>query len=321
MGELNITSGGQSFPHLLYHFVLTYSNPEDVTLCYSESFESLSDGLQNALWELGCVPLHHRTDRMSLAVNNASDEREFTGLYGALLRHYNNDGAEDSAAQGERERRRIFGTQPPDWRTARSAARRRDRGLRGRGKHRVDYRHIIHWLVRKPGAFENYRYRDELFPPSRFRMIRVEIEGMPSRSTPNVPMVTPATAMKRFGWREDKKRMKLLRSLVLAVLVTAAGNAQVAVAAGDVGNGLSRAGLELARGAVCPGTGIATAAPDILASGKTLAFQLAAVGWGTGRIMIPPVAGAARDISFALARAGWHLIPRRDNDKPRSDAK
>ncbi len=43
--------------------------------------------------------------------------------------------------------------------------------LRGRGKHRVDYRHIIDWLVRKPGAFENYRYREELFPTSRFRMV------------------------------------------------------------------------------------------------------------------------------------------------------
>jgi hypothetical protein len=42
--------------------------------------------------------------------------------------------------------------------------------LRGRGKHRVDYRHIIDWLVRKPGAFSNYRYREELFPTSRFRM-------------------------------------------------------------------------------------------------------------------------------------------------------
>ncbi len=88
MGELNITIGGQSFPHLLYHFVLTYSNWEDVSLCYSESFESLSDGLQNALWELGGAPLDHRTDRMSLAVNNASDEREFTTRYEALLRHY-----------------------------------------------------------------------------------------------------------------------------------------------------------------------------------------------------------------------------------------
>jgi antitoxin component HigA of HigAB toxin-antitoxin module len=34
----------------------------------------------------------------------------------------------------------------------------------------VDYRHIIEWLVRKPGAFENYRYKEDLFPSSRYRM-------------------------------------------------------------------------------------------------------------------------------------------------------
>ena len=44
MSELGITIGGQSFPHLLYHFVLTYSNWETASICYSESFESLSDG-------------------------------------------------------------------------------------------------------------------------------------------------------------------------------------------------------------------------------------------------------------------------------------
>jgi hypothetical protein len=42
--------------------------------------------------------------------------------------------------------------------------------LRGEGNHRIEYRHIIDWLVRKPGAFENYRYRDDLFPTSRFKM-------------------------------------------------------------------------------------------------------------------------------------------------------
>src|SRR3954463_7068055 len=42
--------------------------------------------------------------------------------------------------------------------------------LRGRCKHRIDYRHIIDWLVRKPGAFENYRYREDLFPTSWFRL-------------------------------------------------------------------------------------------------------------------------------------------------------
>jgi hypothetical protein len=268
MGELNITIGGQSFPHLLYHFVLTYSNWEDVSLCYSESFESLSDGLQNALWELGGAPLDHRTDRMSLAVNNASDEREFTTRYEALLRHYKMTGQKIQAGKanengdveqrhyrlkravdqslllrdgrdfasvneykaylrslvaqlnaGRRERLRIEMQYLRPLPAGRLESRKRERvkvdsgsliyvdrnvysvhsrligeqvearlgaevvevwyagrkvedlaRLRGRGKHRVDYRHIIDWLVRKPGAFGNYRYRDELFPTSRFRM-------------------------------------------------------------------------------------------------------------------------------------------------------
>src|SRR5206468_12841251 len=42
--------------------------------------------------------------------------------------------------------------------------------LRGRTQYQVNYRHIIDWLVRKPGAFANYRYREHLFPSSRFRM-------------------------------------------------------------------------------------------------------------------------------------------------------
>ena len=42
--------------------------------------------------------------------------------------------------------------------------------LRGQRKHLINYRHVIDWLVRKPGEFENYQYRDDLFPTSRFRM-------------------------------------------------------------------------------------------------------------------------------------------------------
>jgi len=41
--------------------------------------------------------------------------------------------------------------------------------LLGRGHQRIDYRHLIWSLVRKPGAFANYRYRDELFPTVTFR--------------------------------------------------------------------------------------------------------------------------------------------------------
>ncbi len=41
--------------------------------------------------------------------------------------------------------------------------------LRGDKEHRIDYRHVIWSLVRKPGAFARYRYREELFPTLVFR--------------------------------------------------------------------------------------------------------------------------------------------------------
>ncbi len=41
--------------------------------------------------------------------------------------------------------------------------------LSGRQGHRINYRHIIGSLVRKPGAFARYRYREELFPTLVFR--------------------------------------------------------------------------------------------------------------------------------------------------------
>ena len=268
MTESGITIGGQSFPHLLYHFVLAYSNWEDATVCYSESFESLSEGLQNALWELGGTPVEHRTDRLSTAVNNMTDTKEFTVRYEALLRHCGMVGQKIQAGKanengdveqrhyrlkraieqalllrgsrdfsslaeykqflrlllaqlnaGRRERVKTemqYLKALPDTRleSNKRVKVRVDSGsiiyvdrnvysvhsrligeevearvtvetvevwyagqkveqlprLRGRGKHRVDYRHIIDWLVRKPGAFSNYRYREELFPTSRFRM-------------------------------------------------------------------------------------------------------------------------------------------------------
>ena len=41
--------------------------------------------------------------------------------------------------------------------------------LRGSEEHRIDYRHVIWSLVRKPGAFARYRYREDLFPSLTFR--------------------------------------------------------------------------------------------------------------------------------------------------------
>jgi hypothetical protein len=41
--------------------------------------------------------------------------------------------------------------------------------LIGTHHHRIEYQHVIHSLVRKPGAFAASRYRDDLFPTTTFR--------------------------------------------------------------------------------------------------------------------------------------------------------
>lgn len=270
MNSLGIIIGGQPFKHLIYHFVLTYSNWETGRICFSESFESLTDGLQKALWELGGVPQSHRIDRMTAAVPSKQKEkqRHFTRRYEALLRHYKLEGykiqtgkpnengdveqrhyrikravdqalllrghrdftsREDYAAfleklfsqlnTGRRDRlkeelkqlkrlpdtlydscKRLSVKVRPsstirvannvysvDSRLIGETVRIRQYAeylevwygqrcvekiprLRGEEKHHIQYRHIIDWLVRKPGAFANYRYRQDLFPSHRFRM-------------------------------------------------------------------------------------------------------------------------------------------------------
>ena len=268
MNKLGITIGGRPFDHLIYHFVLTYSNWETGTICFSESFESLSEGLQNALWKLGGVPENHRTDCLTTAVQKTSHPDDFTRRYQDLLDHYGLTGCKtnpnsphengdveqrhhrfkravdqslllrnsrdfadrheyerflrrlfeqlnagrkgrfleeqavlhrlpkhridacktstttvgpsstirvnhnvysvDSRLTGERIKVRLFMDHLEIW----YGQKRVDLlpRLRGEGKHKINYRHIIDSLVRKPGAFENYRYRNELFPTSRFRI-------------------------------------------------------------------------------------------------------------------------------------------------------
>jgi transposase InsO family protein len=70
--------------------VLTYSNWEWAQVCPSESFESLSAGLQGALWRLGGVPEEHRTDNLSAATHELAEShgRDFTMRYRELLDHY-----------------------------------------------------------------------------------------------------------------------------------------------------------------------------------------------------------------------------------------
>jgi hypothetical protein len=89
MGELRITIAEAPFAHLLYHFVLAFSRWEHVEVVEGgESFEALSKGLQNALWQAGGAPQEHRSDSLSAAFKNLVEEEDFTLRYTALLEHY-----------------------------------------------------------------------------------------------------------------------------------------------------------------------------------------------------------------------------------------
>jgi len=268
MNHLNITIAHQPFEHLVYHFVLCYSNWQAGRICFSESFESLSLGIQDALWKLGGVPSIHRTDNLTSAVHKVGHPDVYTDKYRALASHYgfkssktnpasphengdvekSNDlfkkavdqsliirGSRDfdtleeyekflqriidrmnqnchkrfaeeievlkslpnlryndyetryskvgkggtfrllhntysahSRLAGEKIKVRIFADKLEIWYAQRHIETLPR--LRGENGHYINYRHIIDRLVRKPGAFENYCYKDDLFPTSQFRI-------------------------------------------------------------------------------------------------------------------------------------------------------
>jgi hypothetical protein len=56
--------------------------------------------------------------------------------------------------------------------------------IRGSNRHSIHYRHIIDSLIKKPGAFHNYVFREELFPSTNFRLAYDQLcEKTPSRAT------------------------------------------------------------------------------------------------------------------------------------------
>jgi hypothetical protein len=69
MTSLGVTLGGVAFPHLVYHLVLVYSNIEAVQICFLESFESLVEGFERGIWQVGGVPRQHRTDHLGAAIH------------------------------------------------------------------------------------------------------------------------------------------------------------------------------------------------------------------------------------------------------------
>ena len=89
MNSLNITIAGNPFPHMLFHWMLPFSRWETVSICFSESFASLSQGYEDAVWELGAVPGEHRTDNLTAATHHeGGNKRAFNERWSDLLKHY-----------------------------------------------------------------------------------------------------------------------------------------------------------------------------------------------------------------------------------------
>ncbi len=280
MTDLGVTIAGEPFAHLVYHFVLTYSNTEAASICFSETFEALAEGIEKALWQIGGVPQQHRTDHLSAAVRQLrkEEQEDWTQRYQALMAHYgmqptwNNVGVAHENGDVEQSHHRFkeavdqalrvrgsrdFATRAAYERFVHDLIHKRNQTrttrltaekaalrplpvaplspckelrvtasrfstisvagnvysvpsrligtsilirvhsevlegyvgttrvfevprLIGKHHHQIDYHHIIWSLVRKPGAFAAYRYRDELFPTTTFRLAydRLRTDGV-----------------------------------------------------------------------------------------------------------------------------------------------
>jgi transposase len=269
MNELEITISRAIFDHLIFHFMLTYSNMEAVHICFSESFEALSEGMEACIWELGGTPLWHRTDNLTAAVIKPLPDggHEFTDKYQTLLAYYsmepraNKAGCANQNGDVEQSHHRFkkavdqalrvrghrdFANRETYTAFLQALVKKRNLSrskriaierpllqelpkkplnlsreftvrvsrfslinvltnhysvpsrligsrvkvrlraehlevylgtvlvltlprMRGRNRQRVDYRHVVWSLLRKPGAFASYCYREELFPTTTFR--------------------------------------------------------------------------------------------------------------------------------------------------------
>lgn len=85
--ELKIHIKGQYFEHMLFHFMLPYSRWEAVSLAFTESFETLTDGYRRAVRKLGAVSREHRTDNLAAAVPIGKRD-EFQKRWTDFLDHY-----------------------------------------------------------------------------------------------------------------------------------------------------------------------------------------------------------------------------------------
>jgi hypothetical protein len=170
MGKLCITIAGALFVHILYHFVLAFSRWEYVEVVEGgESFESLSKGLQNALWQAGGAPKEHRTDSLSAAFKNLDEEQDFTVRYTALLAHYGLSGTRNNRGVSHEN-----GSVESSHRYLKDAI---EQALLMRGHRDFDDRVAYEGFVREVVMRRNRRHA------AAFRIEREQLQDLPVRRT------------------------------------------------------------------------------------------------------------------------------------------
>jgi hypothetical protein len=95
--------------------------------------------------------------------------RELTVRVGStgILRVLNNGYTVPSGLQGKRVKVKVYEWQIEVW-YANQCVETLSR-MTGIHRYQINYRHVIDTLLRKPGGFRNYRYREDLFPRTVFR--------------------------------------------------------------------------------------------------------------------------------------------------------
>ena len=205
LSDLGVTLRGVAFPHLLFEWVLSYSRWTYVELALSETFEALVSGLQGALRTLGAeqaLLLRGERDfvdeaaylrfvravvdeeRNAPAAARVAEERPYLRpLPSARVPEYTTFECRVRKWSTIRVGGRVYSV--PSRLVGHTVEARQHPStvevlyggrvlctmprLRGSADHRIEYRHIIGSLVRKPGAFARYRFREELFPSLTFR--------------------------------------------------------------------------------------------------------------------------------------------------------
>ena len=170
MGKLCVTIAGVVFVHILYHFVLAFSRWEHVEVVEGgESFEALSKGLQNALWQAGGAPQEHRTDSLSAAFKNLTEEQDFTVRYTVLLDHYRMAGTRNNRGVSNEN-----GSVESSHRYLKDAI---DQALLLRGHRDFDDRAAYESFVREVVMRRNRRNA------AAFRVEREQLQNLPQRRT------------------------------------------------------------------------------------------------------------------------------------------